>query len=71
MKNLIAGALIIAAIGLVSCNSKSEVNSGKVDEGDVVLVSNDETTTHGTIHLTKEDFPALSIPYKKTFITFS
>ena len=65
MKNLIAGAVIIAVIGLAGCNSKTEVNSGKVDEGDVVLVSNDEATTHGTIHLTKEDFLKKVMNYEK------
>ena len=66
MRNLIASALVLAAIGLVSCNSNSEVNSAKVDEGEVVMTSQDESSyDHGTIHLTKEDFLKQVMNYEK------
>jgi len=66
MRNLIAGMLIVTAIGLVSCNSSSEVNSGKDGNGDIVLTSHDGSSKeHGTIHLTKEDFLKKVMDYEK------
>ena len=66
MRNLIASALIIAAVGLAGCNSKSEVKSETEVGNDVILAGNDEAANnYVTVHLTKEDFLKKVMDYEK------
>jgi thioredoxin 1 len=65
MRNLIASILVIAAVGLAGCSSKTEKNSATAEGKDVALALKDEAAHHGTKHLTKDDFLKHVMNYEK------